>query len=190
MTRVMVPTSLAHPNPTTAPQEDQTSYLLTQTAVQPLKKHPSVNGFFPIISSLDSFMIISRDRNCGITSSGTEPLDESTTQSQMDVNLSRRPTEAPLLDQIMKRIAKEKQPLLTFLNGDRLEDVFADYPLDNSGLGIPAAVQGTVNDFDTSSAYTFKRGNFLPSIRSAAPQRRIGNFGMMFPIQDINNTEG
>ncbi|KAE8156483.1 hypothetical protein BDV40DRAFT_306049 [Aspergillus tamarii] len=56
----------------------------------------------------------------------------------MDINLSQRPTEAPLLDQIMKKIAKEKQPLLTFLNGDRLEDVFADYPLGNSGPWNPS----------------------------------------------------
>ncbi|KAF5861174.1 hypothetical protein ETB97_000548 [Aspergillus alliaceus] len=60
----------------------------------------------------------------------------------MDANFPQRPSEAPLLDQILEQIAKENQSLFIFLNGDRLEDLFADYPLDESGPSSPSRGAG------------------------------------------------
>ncbi|KAB8212862.1 hypothetical protein BDV33DRAFT_186003 [Aspergillus novoparasiticus] len=51
----------------------------------------------------------------------------------MNANFVQHPSEACLLAQILQQLAEEKHPLLTFLCGDWLEDLFADYPPEQFG---------------------------------------------------------
>jgi hypothetical protein len=48
----------------------------------------------------------------------------------MDVDTLCPSSEAPLLSHILESITREKEPLIIFLSGDRLEDLFADCPQD------------------------------------------------------------
>ncbi|KAE8337395.1 hypothetical protein BDV24DRAFT_98522 [Aspergillus arachidicola] len=64
----------------------------------------------------------------------TDPRPERSAWLQMDANFALHPSEALLLAQILEQLAQEKHSLLTFLCGDRLEDLFADYPSEQCGL--------------------------------------------------------